>query len=133
MVLFGAAGGGTPGREGDDGVGAAAAREQADYVGGGGAAADVADGSATQGAVFGGQDSVFAVNSQFVLECNRTGNDGDVVLFKQAGTSEGSVSISGSTTSYNAFTGSHWSRLTDNSQPTILRGTVMETIDEMMD
>ena len=27
----------------------------------------------------------------------------------------------------------HWSRLTDNSQPTIPRGTVMETIDEMMD
>ena len=96
-------------------------------------AADVADGSATQGAVFGGQDSVFAVNGQFVLELNRTGSDGDVLAIKQAGTSEGSISISGSTTSYNAFTGSHWSRLTDNSQPTIPRGTVMETIDEMMD
>ena len=95
--------------------------------------ADVADGSATQGTVLGGQDSTIAVNSQFVLEMNRTGNDGTVVLYKQAGTTEGSVSISGSTTSYNAFTGSHWSRLTDNSQPTIPRGTVMETIDEMMD
>ena len=89
------------------------------------ALADVADGSATQGAVFGGQDSVFAVNGQFVLELNRTGSDGDVLAIKQAGTSEGSISISGSTTSYNAFTGSHWSRLTDNSQPTIPRGTVM--------
>jgi len=96
-------------------------------------AADIADGSSTQGCVLGGQDSVLAVNGQFVLECNRTGSDGSIVQFKQAGTAEGSVSISGSTTSYNAFTGSHWSRLTDNSKPTILRGTVMETIDEMMD
>ena len=96
-------------------------------------AADIADGSTTQGAIFGGQDSVLAVNGQFVLECNRTGSDGSVVLFKQAGTTEGSVSISGSTTSYNAFTGSHWSRLTDNSKPTLLRGTVVESIDDMMD
>ena len=49
---------------------------------------------------------VFFVNGQFVLELNRTGSDGDVLAIKQAGTSEGSISISGSTTSYNAFTGS---------------------------
>ena len=96
-------------------------------------AADIADGSTTQGAIISGQDSVFAVNGQFVLECNRTGTDGSIVLFKHNGTTEGSVSISGNTTSYNAFTGSHWSRLTDNSKPTILRGTVVESIDDMMD
>ena len=60
-------------------------------------------------------------------------NDGDVITIRQAGTAEGTISVSGSTVSYNAFTGSHWSRLTDNSKPTILRGTVMETIDEMCD
>jgi hypothetical protein len=62
---------------------------------------------------------------------NRNGGDGNIIDFAQGGTVEGSVSISGSTTSYNAFTGSHWSRLIDNSKPTILRGTVMETLDEM--
>ena len=60
-------------------------------------------------------------------------SDGDVITIRQAGTAEGTISVSGSTVSYNAFTGSHWSRLTDNSKPTILRGTVMETIDEMCD
>ena len=43
------------------------------------------------------------------------------------------ISVSGDTVSYNAFTGSHWSRLLDNSKPTILKGTVLETIDAMCD
>jgi hypothetical protein len=64
---------------------------------------------------------------------NRNGGDGQIVAYAQGGTVEGSVSISGTTTSYNAFTGSHWSRLADNSKPTILRGTVVETLDEMCD
>jgi hypothetical protein len=34
---------------------------------------------------------------------------------------------------YNGFTGTHWSRLSDNSKPTILRGTIMDSIDEMCD
>ena len=63
---------------------------------------------------------------------NRVVNDGNVVIIAQDGTTHGSISVSGSTTSYNAFTGSHWSRLADNSKPTILRGTVMESLDTMM-
>jgi hypothetical protein len=63
---------------------------------------------------------------------NRSG-DGDVLAFSSAGGTEGFVNISGSTVSYGAFTGSHWSRLADNSKPTILRGTIMESLDEMCD
>ena len=63
---------------------------------------------------------------------NRT-EDGDVVGFGSAGGTEGYINISGSTTNYGAFCGSHWSRLADNSKPTILRGTIMESIDEMCD
>ena len=63
----------------------------------------------------------------------RNGNDGDVVKIQQAGSLEGTISVSGSTVSYNAFTGGHWSRLADNSKPTILRGTIMDSIDEMCD
>jgi len=66
------------------------------------------------------------------LDINRA-NDGAIIRLRSAGTTEGQISISGSTTSYGAFTGTHWSRLTDNSKPNILRGTVMETIDEMCD
>ena len=60
-------------------------------------------------------------------------NDGTVIAFSSAGGQEGLISISGGTTSYAAFTGSHWSRLADNSKPTILRGTIIESIDTMMD
>ena len=64
---------------------------------------------------------------------SRLTNDGEIIRLDQGGTTEGTISVSGSTISYNAFSGSHWSRLADNSKPTILRGTVMETIDEMCD
>ena len=60
-------------------------------------------------------------------------NDGILVLFYNNGTSQGSVSVSGGTVSFNQFLGSHPSRLSDNSKPTILKGTILETIDEMMD
>ena len=64
---------------------------------------------------------------------NRNTNDGQVVSIRQDNSQEGAISVSGSTVSYTSFTGSHWSRLTDNSKPTILRGTVVETVDEMCD
>ena len=63
----------------------------------------------------------------------RNSNDGQMVAFYAQGYLEGTISVSGSTVSYNAFTGGHWSRLADNSKPTILRGTIMETLDEMCD
>ena len=64
---------------------------------------------------------------------NRNSDDGTVIQIRQANATEGTINVSGSTVSYNAFSGSHWSRLTDNSKPTILKGTVIETIDEMCD
>jgi len=68
-----------------------------------------------------------------VLFLNRQNDDGSIVGFGQADSTEGTIAVSGSTVSYNSFSGSHWSRLTDNSKPTILKGTVVETIDEMCD
>jgi hypothetical protein len=65
------------------------------------------------------------------LSLNRL-NDGEVLGFFSESSKEGNVSISGSTTSYNTFCGTHWSRLADNSKPSILRGTVMESIGTMM-
>ena len=79
-----------------------------------------------------GQSHFTRGGGQVVL-FNRQGGDGAIVGFASADSTEGTVSISGTTTSYNAFSASHWSRLTDNSKPTILKGTVIETIDEMCD
>ena len=78
-------------------------------------------------------DLAVSSNAATALYVNRENDDGDLVRLSQDRNTEGNISVSGSTVSYNAFTGSHWSRLSDNSKPTILRGTVLETIDEMCD
>jgi hypothetical protein len=75
----------------------------------------------------------FTTSAVPVLYVNRLTDDGDLIRFFQASTEEGSISVSGGTVSYNGFTGTHWSRFTDNSTPNILRGTVLETLDEMCD
>ena len=46
---------------------------------------------------------------------------------------EGGITFSGGTITYQAFVGAHFSRLADNSKPTILRGTVLESIATMCD
>jgi len=87
----------------------------------------------------GGQDSFTTSNLQVrrggepPLTLDRSDNDGKLVQFHQATTEEGNISVSGSTVSYNGFTGTHWSRLSDGSKPTILRGTILESLDEMCD
>ena len=58
-------------------------------------------------------------------------SQGLVGFFDYTNASQGSISISGTTVSYNSFMGSHWSQLSDNSKPEILKGTVLEAIDEL--
>ena len=77
--------------------------------------------------------NALTTNSTVTLRLNRQSDDGDIMHFLQANNKEGGISVSGATVFYNTFTGSHWSRLSDNSKPTILKGTVIETIDEMCD
>ena len=76
---------------------------------------------------------VSGVDGNTPLTLNRNTNDGTLVILMQANSTEGNISVSGTTVSYNSFAGSHWSRLADNSKPTILRGTVMESISTLMD
>lgn len=61
-------------------------------------------------------------------------SDGKIMEFRSAGTEEGSISISGSTTSFNGGHLSRWSRLIDNSKDaSILKGTVMTNLNEMVE
>ena len=64
---------------------------------------------------------------------NRNSDDGELMRFHQDGNVEGTITVSGTTVSYNGFTGTHWSRLADNSKPTILKGTILESLDAMVD
>jgi len=62
---------------------------------------------------------------------NRTA-DGNLVNFNSAGVNQGIISISGATTTYGAFFGSHWSQLKRGAAKIdIKRGTIVETIDDM--
>jgi hypothetical protein len=66
------------------------------------------------------------------LYVNRNTSDGTVVSIRQAGTEEGTISVSGTTVSYNGAHLSRWSQLPGGAERTeILRGTVLSNIDEM--
>jgi len=66
------------------------------------------------------------------LLVGRDGADGVLVYFYQDGSNEGSISVSGTTVSYNGAHLSRWSQLPGGAERTeILRGTVLSNIDEM--
>lgn len=84
------------------------------------------------GQLFGtGGDTYFTTETGQILYLNRKGNDGTLVDFRRDNSVKGTISVSGETVSYNSFLGSHWSQLLDNSKPEILKGTILETIDEL--
>lgn len=70
-------------------------------------------------------------DGDIVAQFNRLTSDGTIVEFMQAGTAEGSVSVSGTTVTYNTFCGAHWGQLGDGAKPEILRGTICDSIDAM--
>ena len=86
------------------------------------------------GVAFGGTDpySQFSRDGSTVVIINRKTNDGDLISFKQDGTEEGTISVSGTTVSYNGAHLSRWSQLASGAERIeILRGTVLSNIDEM--
>jgi hypothetical protein len=89
---------------------------------------------ATVGSYF-QQDGFIAAtrSANMCFAVNRLVDDGDLVKFYQGTVEEGSISVSGNTVAYNGFTGSHWSRFIDESKPDVLRGTVLESLDQMID
>jgi hypothetical protein len=69
-------------------------------------------------------------NAQIIA--NRISTDGVLVQFRQDGTIEGDIAVSGTTVSYNGGHLSRWSRLPDGTDDThIYKGTVMTNLDEM--
>ena len=87
----------------------------------------------TAGTRIGGTGATqISVSGQTPMLVSRV-QDGTIVDFRSAGTQEGTISISGTTTSYNGGHLSRWSRLLDNSKDTsIVKGTVMTNLNEMV-
>jgi hypothetical protein len=93
-----------------------------------------ATGIGTAGNEFKSYGEVYVTrNNQNLGLFNRLNGDGQLIGFMHDSITEGTISISGTTVSYNGFTGSHWSRFIDESKPDVLRGTVMESLDQMTD
>lgn len=65
------------------------------------------------------------------LSVGRQTDDGTIVSIRQAGVQEGSISVAGTTVSYNGGHLSRWAQLPDNSRPDLLKGTVMSNLDQM--
>jgi hypothetical protein len=61
----------------------------------------------------------------------RQTNDGTLIDLRQGGASEGSISVSGTTVSYNGGHLSRWAQFADNSRPELLKGTVMSNLNQM--
>jgi hypothetical protein len=66
------------------------------------------------------------------MAIHRLADDGTLIVFLQGGTTEGDISVSGTTVSYNAFAGSHWSRFEGGATPEVLVGTLIESTGEQL-
>tara|TARA_R110002012_G_scaffold158218_1_gene319591 strand:- start:3 stop:1376 length:1374 start_codon:yes stop_codon:yes gene_type:complete len=64
--------------------------------------------------------------------CARQGSDGNLIEFYAQGNLEGSISVSGTSVSYNGGHLTRWSQLASGAErTTILRGSVLSNLDEM--
>ena len=92
-----------------------------------------AESSSATGLRLGGNGGTqISVSGLEIMRLNRNTNDGTLINFCQASTSEGHISISGTTVSYNGGHLSRFSQLTDNTRDdTIVKGTVMTNLDQM--
>ena len=91
---------------------------------------DPADNNVTGTAISsGGRISVNQAGS--ALYVGRT-NDGTLVTFFESGTAEGSISVAGTTVSYNGGHLSRYSQLINNQRDeAIVKGTVLSNLDQM--
>jgi hypothetical protein len=76
-------------------------------------------------------ETLISRDSDNPLLVNRLGNDGDLVQFRQANTQEGSISVSGTTVSYNGGHLSRWAQTTTAKDESLKKGTVLSNLDEM--
>jgi hypothetical protein len=72
-----------------------------------------------------------SVSGGIVMVVNRNTDDGTLVQFRQAGTNEGSISVSGTTVSYNGGHLSRWAQTTTAKDESLVKGTVLSNLDEM--
>ena len=73
----------------------------------------------------------FTRSANIPLYVNRLTDDGTLVEFSQAGVAEGTISVSGTTVSYNGGHLSRWAQTTTVKDESLVKGTVLSNLDEM--
>jgi hypothetical protein len=73
----------------------------------------------------------FTADGNACLAVNRLTSDGTLVVFYQAGTQEGTISVSGTTVSYNGGHLSRWAQTTTAKDESLVKGTVLSNLDAM--
>ena len=73
----------------------------------------------------------FTRSGNDVIFVNRLANDGALIQFFQDTTQEGSISVSGTTVSYNGGHLSRWAQTTAPKDNTLVKGTVLSNLDAM--
>ena len=73
--------------------------------------------------------AAFTRSADIPLLVNRLTDDGTLVSLRQASTEEGTISVSGTTVSYNGGHLSRWAQML--TTPELFKGTVMSNLDEM--
>ena len=87
---------------------------------------------ATDGAQFGGgSNNAITETNDDVLYINRLTSDGTLIALRQDNTTEGSITVSGSTVSYNGGHLSRWAQMLGEKDESLLKGTVMSNLDDM--
>jgi hypothetical protein len=69
--------------------------------------------------------------NEIPMTINRLGNDGVLLQFLQATTEEGTISVSGTTVSYNGGHLSRWAQTTTEKDNSLVKGTVLSNLDAM--
>jgi hypothetical protein len=73
----------------------------------------------------------FVRSAATVLYVNRLTDDGNLIELAQDNTTEGSISVSGTTVSYNGGHLSRWAQTTTAKDESLVKGTVLSNLDEM--
>jgi hypothetical protein len=73
----------------------------------------------------------FVRSANTALSVNRLTNDGILINFLQDTVSEGNISVSGTTVSYNGGHLSRWAQTTTAKDESLVKGTVLSNLDEM--
>ena len=88
--------------------------------------------TANNGAVFEAGQLSSVTRDGTPFRVRRNSSDGTLIEFYQDGSQEGSISVSGTTVSYNGGHLARWSQLADNTKDiSIVKGTVMTNLDQM--